>query len=447
MANPPDKTLGGVRKQTFMPNLGASRNKKQGTNTTMDRLLQQEEQVLPERERGGKGGRGRGGRDDYGRGLGRGAGGGSSSGGGAGAAGSGGRGGGGGGGSSGGGGGGSSSSFAAVRDESGRLAPGSLDAPGASLAMPVKMDVDEEADDGVSVAPNSELSALDRSWYLDEDAPLALPMRPFPNGYGTYHGTGSRSTSRAPSRAASRAARSPLPNFRGAPSPWQRPGGLAGIGEDGDGFPPSSAAAVLFASAGIADISDAAAASDSSPGVSGEARPESHAAHAPAPPPLFFFQLPTSLPLKPGAPLDGKPSGGLSGPDYLAALARSGGGTSSSGIVPVPTPLPPAAAAAAAAAAAEGHSRPTLDPQVSLGDLGSGQLGELVVHKSGKVCLQIGGLMLEVQPGTVCSHHQEVVTMGMPEQEGGSVELHRLGPMHDRLVVTPNIDELLGLRR
>ena len=64
-----------------------------------------------------------------------------------------------------------------------------------------------------------------------------------------------------------------------------------------------------------------------------------------------------------------------------------------------------------------------------------------------KVCLQIGGLMLEVQPGTVCSHHQEVVTMGMPEQEGGSVELHRLGPMHDRLVVTPNIDELLGLRR
>ena len=49
--------------------------------------------------------------------------------------------------------------------------------------------------------------------------------------------------------------------------------------------------------------------------------------------------------------------------------------------------------------------------------------------------------------GTVCSHFQEVVTMSVPEQEGSEVELHRLGQMQDRLVVTPNIDELLGLRR
>ena len=64
MSNP-DKTLGGVRKQTFMPNLTASRNKKAGGNTTMDRLLQQEEQFVPERS--GKGGRGRA---EYGRGRG-----------------------------------------------------------------------------------------------------------------------------------------------------------------------------------------------------------------------------------------------------------------------------------------------------------------------------------------------------------------------------------------
>ena len=88
-----------------------------------------------------------------------------------------------------------------------------------------------------------------------------------------------------------------------------------------------------------------------------------------------------------------------------------------------------------------------LDPPVELKDLGSGQLGELVVHKSGRVCLQIGGLMLDVQQGTVCSHAQEIVAMSLPDKPGGSVDLHRLGAMQERLVVTPNIDELLGLRQ
>ena len=38
----PSKTLGGVPKQTFRPNLAASRNKKQVQNSQMDRLLQGE---------------------------------------------------------------------------------------------------------------------------------------------------------------------------------------------------------------------------------------------------------------------------------------------------------------------------------------------------------------------------------------------------------------------
>ena len=55
----------------------------------------------------------------------------------------------------------------------------------------------------------------------------------------------------------------------------------------------------------------------------------------------------------------------------------------------------------------------------------------------------IGEHALEVQPGTVCSCDQEVVAMGMASSPGGAVDLHQLGKMGERLVVTPNVDHLL----
>ena len=53
---------------------------------------------------------------------------------------------------------------------------------------------------------------------------------------------------------------------------------------------------------------------------------------------------------------------------------------------------------------------------------------------------------LDVEPGTVCSFDQEVVSMSVPSTPGAPVDLHRLGKMHERLVVTPNLDKLLQSR-
>jgi DNA-directed RNA polymerase III subunit RPC4 len=79
-----------------------------------------------------------------------------------------------------------------------------------------------------------------------------------------------------------------------------------------------------------------------------------------------------------------------------------------------------------------------------LASLASGHLGELVIRRSGKVALKIGDMMLDVQPGTACCLEQEIVAMEMPRVPGGDVQLHRLGKMHERMVVTPDIDALLG---
>ena len=59
-----------------------------------------------------------------------------------------------------------------------------------------------------------------------------------------------------------------------------------------------------------------------------------------------------------------------------------------------------------------------------------------------QVALQIGDLLLDVQPGTVCSFDQEIVSIGMPSTPGGPVDLHRLGKMHERLIITPSLDSL-----
>ena len=173
-------------------------------------------------------------------------------------------------------------------------------------------------------------------------------------------------------------------------------------------FPNGSAAQSLFAAATPPELDDAG----------GEDEPPS----------FLFFQLPASLPLKAGVTLGGADSvrHGMNGAEYLAALASIGAGK--------------------AEAAGDGAGVPpkTEAPPVELRDLGSGLLGELVVRRSGKVQLRIGALSLDVQPGTICSTDQEIVTMAAPSEAGGDVELHRLGKMPERMVVAPNLDHLLG---
>lgn len=81
---------------------------------------------------------------------------------------------------------------------------------------------------------------------------------------------------------------------------------------------------------------------------------------------------------------------------------------------------------------------------MELNELSSGPLGELVVRRSGEVALKIGERILDVQPGTACCVDQEIVALVTPATPRGSVELHRLGKMNERMVVTPDVNHLLG---
>ena len=392
-------------RQTFMPNLSVSRQKRTNSLTQMDRLAQAEEQPMLLPSRVGQQHPHRqqqqqqllpGSSQQRGTAAQRPGGGGS----------------GGGGGSAGAGG-----------------------AAGGSSSSAVKMDVDDNRsipiptarrDDSAAVAPraaSAQSDATSRAWLLEPDAPLQLPLRPFPDGYGDLHAD---TTSRSASRAASSRATSRGPSRAGTPARRFRPtsaarvvddddddAGASASGADADGpkpltFPPGSAARSLF-KAGTASVPDAGEAEDG--------------ADAPA---FLFFQLPTSLPLKAGASLDGADPTRhvMSGSEYLAALAGSG--------------------SVKAEAGASSTARGGAAPSVELCDLGGGQLGELVVRRSGKVALRIGSLCLDVDPGTTCSVDQDIVAMALPNEPGGDVSLHRLGKMPERMVVAPNLDNLLG---
>jgi DNA-directed RNA polymerase III subunit RPC4 len=68
----------------------------------------------------------------------------------------------------------------------------------------------------------------------------------------------------------------------------------------------------------------------------------------------------------------------------------------------------------------------------------SGFVGKLKVHKSGKVRLHFGGIVLDVTMATPCSYRQDVVTM-----DTDSKELTHLGGVSHKVVCTPNFDHLL----
>ena len=65
------------------------------------------------------------------------------------------------------------------------------------------------------------------------------------------------------------------------------------------------------------------------------------------------------------------------------------------------------------------------------------------MHRSGRVRLRMGDFFLEVQPGTSCSSEQELVALGSAAP-GERVDLHRLGKLHDRMIVTPDVEHLLA---
>ncbi|NXN92125.1 RPC4 polymerase, partial [Rhinopomastus cyanomelas] len=80
----------------------------------------------------------------------------------------------------------------------------------------------------------------------------------------------------------------------------------------------------------------------------------------------------------------------------------------------------------------------------TLGDLPEGQVGKLLIRKSGKVQLVLGKVTLDVTMGTPCSFLQELVSVGIGDNRTG--EMIVLGHVKHKLVCSPDFEALLEHR-
>nr|XP_060643199.1 DNA-directed RNA polymerase III subunit RPC4 [Anolis sagrei ordinatus]XP_060643200.1 DNA-directed RNA polymerase III subunit RPC4 [Anolis sagrei ordinatus]XP_060643201.1 DNA-directed RNA polymerase III subunit RPC4 [Anolis sagrei ordinatus] len=77
----------------------------------------------------------------------------------------------------------------------------------------------------------------------------------------------------------------------------------------------------------------------------------------------------------------------------------------------------------------------------TLGDLSEGQVGKLLIRKSGKVQLVLGRVTLDVTMGTPCSFLQELVSVGIGDNRSGEMTI--LGHVKHKLVCAPDFESLL----
>ncbi|XP_028922726.1 DNA-directed RNA polymerase III subunit RPC4 [Ornithorhynchus anatinus] len=77
----------------------------------------------------------------------------------------------------------------------------------------------------------------------------------------------------------------------------------------------------------------------------------------------------------------------------------------------------------------------------TLSDLSEGQVGKLLIRKSGKVQLLLGKVTLDVTMGTPCSFLQELVSVGIGDGRTG--EMTVLGHVKHKLVCSPDFESLL----
>ncbi|XP_016489584.2 uncharacterized protein LOC107809460 isoform X1 [Nicotiana tabacum] len=83
----------------------------------------------------------------------------------------------------------------------------------------------------------------------------------------------------------------------------------------------------------------------------------------------------------------------------------------------------------------------TAKEDCSLEGLPAGNMGKMLVYKSGAIKLKLGDILYDVSPGVDCSFSQDVVAIN-------TVEKHccQLGEIGKRAVVTPDVDFLLNNR-
>ncbi|XP_075300882.1 LOW QUALITY PROTEIN: DNA-directed RNA polymerase III subunit RPC4 [Opisthocomus hoazin] len=80
----------------------------------------------------------------------------------------------------------------------------------------------------------------------------------------------------------------------------------------------------------------------------------------------------------------------------------------------------------------------------TLADLPEGQVGKLLIRRSGKVQLVLGKVTLDVTMGTPCSFLQELVSVGIGDNRTG--EMIVLGHVKHKLVCSPDFEALLEHR-
>ncbi|XP_053318601.1 DNA-directed RNA polymerase III subunit RPC4 [Spea bombifrons] len=81
------------------------------------------------------------------------------------------------------------------------------------------------------------------------------------------------------------------------------------------------------------------------------------------------------------------------------------------------------------------------DDSCSLRDVSEGQIGKLIVRKSGKVQLVLGKVTLDVTMGTTCTFLQELVSVNVGEARSGDMMV--LGHVQHKLVCSPDFESLL----
>ncbi|KAL5477374.1 hypothetical protein EMCRGX_G024164 [Ephydatia muelleri] len=125
-------------------------------------------------------------------------------------------------------------------------------------------------------------------------------------------------------------------------------------------------------------------------------------------------------------------------PDCLPAtkLATSSAPMEVTGATP--TPAPPQQQQSDQSKAALSPSAQTC----SLKDIPEGLVGKLRVHRSGKVKLHLGDIVLDVSMGTPCGFVQELVSIRTPQ---APAQMKFLGHLSHRLVCTPDFQHLLSI--
>ncbi|CAO3693609.1 unnamed protein product [Umbelopsis ramanniana] len=81
-------------------------------------------------------------------------------------------------------------------------------------------------------------------------------------------------------------------------------------------------------------------------------------------------------------------------------------------------------------------------PEIDISHLPDGQIGSLLVYKSGKVKLRIGGTIMDLEPGILANCLEDLVIV----EPNDKPHACQLGSVQHKLVASPNLDELLKTR-